>query len=133
MKSVFDLKYNLVNFNHKDIMVSYAANMNDLIDLLQYYEALGYQLIAYPNTHQYPVQSYRAEEVTSNEFNQSVLIIDADFIYEEGKLKTKGNPFFLKENLLYQGLVRTKEKIAVICYRNKVVFKQIIKQIGRAR
>lgn len=132
-KSVFDLKYNLVNFNHKDIMVSYAANMNDLIDLLQYYEALGYQLIAYPNTHQYPVQSYRAEEVTSNEFNQSVLIIDADFIYEEGKLKTKGNPFFLKENLLYQGLVRTKEKIAVICYRNKVVFKQIIKQIGRAR
>ena len=114
-------------------MVSYAANINDLNNLLIYYEALGYQLIAYPNSHQYPVKSYRTEEVVSNEFNQSVLIIDADFIYEEGKLKTKGEPFFLKENLLYQGLVRTKEKVIVICYRNKTVFKQIIKQIERVR
>lgn len=132
-RSIFDLNYHLVNFNHEDIMVSYAANINDLNNLLIYYEALGYQLIAYPNSHQYPVKSYRTEEVVSNEFNQSVLIIDADFIYEEGKLKTKGKPFFLKENLLYQGLVRTKEKVIVICYRNKTVFKQIIKQIERVR
>ena len=60
-----------------------------------------------------------------------ILIIDADFIYEEGKLKTKGKPFFLKENLLYQGLVRTKEKVVVICYRNQNVFRQIIKKLGK--
>ena len=123
----------MVSFNHQDIEVSYAATINDLNRLLTYYDQSGYELIAYPNSCQYQVKSYGYEMVIGNEFNKSMLIIDSDFIYEEEKLKTKGNPFFLKENLLYQGLVRTKEKVVVICYRNKTVFKQIIKQIGKVK
>lgn len=132
-RAIFDLNYQMVSFNHQDIEVSYAATINDLNRLLTYYDQSGYELIAYPNSCQYQVKSYGYEMVIGNEFNKSMLIIDSDFIYEEEKLKTKGNPFFLKENLLYQGLVRTKEKVVVICYRNKTVFKQIIKQIGKVK
>ena len=126
--AIFDLKYQLKDFNDEKIDVVYASNPSELNDILNYYCQNEFALIRYPNSYNYQVKAVDYEAVLGNEFNNTILIIDHDFGYEENTLITKGNPFFLKERLLYQGLVRTKNKVLIICYRNKSVFKQIIKQ-----
>ena len=57
------------------------------------------------------------------------MVLDNNYFYSGNKLSSYNNENnnYLYLKILYQGLSRTREKVSIIIYRNKKLFKEILK------
>lgn len=72
---------------------------------------------------------YDIQSTASQEFENVVMLLDQSFYYDDaGKLKNTKNPnsedFY--PHLLFQGLTRAREKLALIVIKNEALFKRIL-------
>ena len=71
-------------------------------------------------------------EVIGQEFDKVVMVIDKKFFYgDTGRLYNSihPNPDYLFGKLLFQGLTRTREKVALIVIENFELFSKLINAI----
>jgi hypothetical protein len=132
----------LLDLNHTDIQPFYPSisiiNANNEIEanfFIQDYRTQAFIFINYTQS-QYQkgaFDKYTADtdthHVIGQEFDNVLMLIDDTFNYnEKGKLvaRTHPNPDYLYRQLLFQGLTRVREKLAIIILNNQDVFSSIL-------
>lgn len=80
------------------------------------YTYISYTPSFYDFSLHYQISDFNTHEVIGQEFDGVVMIMDENFFYEKCFLKgkTHPNPDYIYTQLLYQGLTRTREKLALI-------------------
>jgi hypothetical protein len=67
--------------------------------------------------------------VIGQEFDNVVMLMDDSFFYNENKVlctRTHPNPDYLYKQLLFQGLTRVREKLAIIIVEDFQLFQNIL-------
>lgn len=140
IRRLFNLHHTDVQSYYPSISVSYANNEEEAKFLIQEYRNQEFVFINYTQS-QYKIGSfdnYSADtdthHVIGQEFNNILMLIDNTFHYNaDGKLvaKTHPNPDYLYTKLLFQGLTRVREKLAVIVLNNPDVFSNILSILSK--
>ena len=141
-KEVASFIRRLLNIYHTDVQplypsvsVVYANNTEEAKYFIKELEDEGYVFINYTKSRYYKgsfddYYSYNnTHEVIGQEFDNVLMIIDDTFYYSDsGKLMAKEhpNPDYLYSKLLFQGLTRVREKLAIIVIANEDVFEKIL-------
>ena len=134
-KKIMNLNISLFTENgFPNIFLSYAKDENDTKKLLDYYKCKGYVFINYSKSlyEQSPYAqycgNYDTHHVLGQEFDKIVMLMGKSFFYDDTKhlqAYTHPNPDYLYKQLLYQGLTRAREKIAIIVIKEKELFTEI--------
>ncbi len=121
--------------DYKNVQVIYAANYVQANCLIDYYRLRNYQYVAFTLSLYYScgmdqlLSGKNTHEVIGQEFDSVVMAIDDSFYYDEsGHLLAVDhpNPDYLFKQLLFQGLTRVREKIALIVINNPDLFEKVI-------
>ena len=54
--------------------------------------------------------------------------MDKNFFFENGKLKSYAHPYreYILPKMLFQGLTRTRERLAILVYDNPPLFEELL-------
>lgn len=120
---------------YSDIEIAYASNIATAQQLLVYYQQSGYTFIRYTGSN-YKSDSFadysggvNTHHVIGQEFEKVVMIMNKTFKYDEvGRLRASvhPNPDYLYTKLLYQGLSRVRDKLAIIVVDNDLLLEKIL-------
>lgn len=132
----------LMNLNSTDVLpyypsvtISYANDEDEAKVLISYFKSKGYTFIHYTKSNYYTasLDTYHGDlnthRVIGQEFDNIVMIMDNTFHYDgQGKLRAKvhPNPNYLYRQLLFQGLTRVREKLAIIVVKSEELFVDIL-------
>ncbi|MBQ9911622.1 MAG: hypothetical protein IJM49_01185 [Firmicutes bacterium] len=123
--------------DYSDIRLDYANTTAEAQMLLEYYRKEGYTFIGLKREDEDLSNAFEqdiyAGDVIGQEFGNVVMILDDDFYYdEEGRLRGVQTPgqTYLYTNLLYQGITRVRDKLALIVLRNEEVFSAMARIFG---
>lgn len=119
-----------------NVSVLYADDFKEASVLLYLLRQQGYQYISFtPSSYiknglMYflPEGNANTHMVIGHEFDNVVMVLTYDFKYNEKRrltAKEHPNPDYLFPKLFYQGITRTREKLAIIVVQNKELFEQI--------
>ncbi len=135
IRRLFDLNHTDVQPYYPSISVLYANNEEEATFFIEEYRKQAFVFINYTQS-QYKKGSFDnyiadtdTHHVIGQEFNNILMLIDNTFHYNnKGKLvaKTHPNPDYLYTKLLFQGLTRVREKLAVIVLKNPAIFSNIL-------
>lgn len=123
---------------YENIDVLYARTEKECDSFKSNYMNCGYTFINFTSTSLPAVSAngegveYEASKVIGREFEKVVMILDDKFYYDEkGVLRARKhpNPDYLYDQLLYQGITRTREKLCLIVVQNTPLFAHIIEMI----
>ena len=129
---------------YPSVNLSYASDSTEAFLQLQNYVNLGYTFINYTgssyNSSEFDSFNSLCKErnthtVIGQEFDNVVMLLNSAFAYDEnGRLRAKyhPNPDYLYRQLLFQGLSRVREKLAIVILDNPDVFKKALKIITNA-
>lgn len=144
IKRVMDLKSHDIQSTYPSINLNYAENLKQVTCLLRYYKYTGYTFIRYTgsiyNQSLYDAVNamtdieYDTHHIIGQEFDKVVMVMGDNFKYDqEGKLNSRHhpNPDYLYRQLLFQGLTRTRERLAIIVWDNKPVFKALLSVVQK--
>ena len=137
--NIKDFTYRLFDLNSKkhkldlsDVNIHFASTKEELDLYFKMYNH-DFAYISIPDTsyHQNVIDETEILDVVGKDYENVLMVIDDKFFYEKGILKSynsKENDYlYLK--ILYQGLSRTREKITLIIFQNKKLFKEILNNI----
>ncbi len=122
-----------------NVEVVYAANYEQANCLIRYYKARGHRHISLTLSRYYRcnmdnlINDINTHEVIGQEFDNIVMAIDDSFYYDaNGYLCAveHPNPDYLFNKLLFQGLTRVREKVALIIINNPDLFDKVIDPVG---
>lgn len=129
--------HNILN-DYSSVTVAYAANQTDAFLVLQSFIQNGYIFINYTGSA-YNSSSFdcfsslsvgrNTHNVIGQEFDNVVMLLDQTFAYDEnGLLRAKyhPNPDYLYRQLLFQGLSRVREKLAIVVLDNPDLFEKAL-------
>lgn len=129
---LFDLSLLKYNLDLENVNLHYASTPEELNRYFDLYKD-EFIYIKIPNTN------YKCEEICSvsigdvvgKDYENVLMIMDTNYYYSNNKLSSKDSikNDYLYLKILYQGLSRTREKLTLIVYRNKKLFKEILKNI----
>ena len=119
--------------NFPNVKIIFEPNHDKAFSLALSMENAGYTFISYTPSSIYlsPLDSQKSEFNTHNvigqEFNKVCMILNKYFYYDGNILKAKEhpNPDYLLDKLLYQGLTRVRNKIALIITEERLLEKII--------
>lgn len=120
---------------YPSVSISYANNESDAQLLLGQFRANGYTFINFSGSNYYSSSfdifsgNIDTHHVIGQEFDAVLMVLNKTFSYDEdGKLRARihPNPDYLYRNLLYQGLSRVREKLALIVIDNPDLFIKIL-------
>lgn len=120
---------------YKNVSLSYAVDYAQAQCLLDYYKDMGYSYISFtPSSYKWckmDMVSHFANthNVIGQEFDNVVMVLDDTFYYDDNGFlaaKEHPNPDYLYIQLLFQGLTRVREKVALIVIDNPDVFEKIL-------
>lgn len=131
-----------LNLNHTDkqlaypsVSLAYANNKDEAKNIIQGFKNYGYKFINY-TTSRYNRGSfegyeydYNTHEVIGQEFDKVLMIITKSFRYNNKYQLiacTHPNPDYLYRQLLFQGLTRVREKLAIVIVGNIDVFSKAL-------
>ena len=129
--------HNVVN-DYSSVTLVYANNHSEALLLLEGFTKKGYTFINYTSSSYYPTtfdcynsfcQGRNTHTVIGQEFEKVVMLIDCSFAYDQdGKLRAieHPNPNYLYRQLLFQGVSRVREKLAIIVIDNPDVFAKVL-------
>lgn len=139
IKRVMDLKSHDIQSAYPSINLIYAENQEQIKHLLRYYKHSGYTFISYTGSHynqtlydevnRTAVTEHNTHHIIGQEFDKVVMVMGKNFVYDcEGKLNSHPHPHnnYLYRQLLFQGLTRTRERLAIIVWDNKPVFEALL-------
>lgn len=131
---------NVKTTSFPNVTVLYADSYDYANALIAEYQSKGYKYISYtPSSYKGHkidklLQGENTHFVIGQEFDSVVMVINESFGYlNDGRLGAfeHPNPNYLFAQLLYQGLTRVREKLAVIILNNEKVFKTLVNAIDR--
>ena len=118
---------------YDDVDLGFASDVAEARKLLSYYRDKGYVFINYARS--VPAGpftefegGYDVTHVIGQEFDRIVMLLDTSFYYDaDGRLEgvPHADPDVLYPNLLYQGITRVQEKLALIVLENAALFDAI--------
>lgn len=123
---------------YENIDVLYARTEKECDSFKSNYMNRGYTFINFtttslpPASYEEEINEYNAHKVIGREFENVVMILDENFYYDEkGVLRARKhpNPDYLYDQLLYQGITRTREKLCLIVVSNITLFRHITEMI----
>jgi hypothetical protein len=135
IRRLFDLNHTDIQPFYPSVSIIYANDKREADFFIQGYRTQRYIFINYTQSlyQKGPFDIYTADtdthHVIGQEFDNVLMLIDDTFKYnEKGNLvaRTHPNPDYLYMQLLYQGLTRVREKLAVIVLNNPDVFSNIL-------
>ena len=124
-----------VQSSYPSISVIYANNNKEATFFIEEYRRQGFVFIKYTASmfHDSPFDKYSGDtdthHVIGQEFDNILMLIDDTFRYnDKGVLiaKIHPNPDYLYRQLLFQGLTRVREKLAIIVLENQDMFSNIL-------
>ncbi|MBR0575925.1 DUF2075 domain-containing protein [Proteiniclasticum sp. BAD-10] len=139
----------VLNLNHKpkkdmdysNISINFANTKLEAQSLIDYFRKKEYVFINYTKSNykfspysEYE-EDYDTHHVIGKEYDKVVLLMDNSFYYDEYSM-LRGiqhpNPDYLYPNLFYQGVTRTREKLAIIVVEAPTLFSKLIQIIEKA-
>ena len=126
---LFDLSLEKYKLNLEDVKLHYASNLEELKMYFEIYKN-DYTYISIPNTKYQinDIKHLQISEVVGKDYDNVMMVIDENYYYNKMKLASydslSNDYLYLK--ILYQGLSRTREKLVLIVYKNKKLFKKIL-------
>lgn len=135
IRRLLNLKSKDIIENYPSVSIAYANDEKEAKILLNSFSKNGYTFINYTKSN-YNVGEfdnfysfYNTHRVIGQEFDNVVMLLNSTFYYDEnGKLQAyrHPNPDYLYRQLLYQGLTRVREKLAIIVIKDYLLFKTIL-------
>lgn len=135
IRRLMNLKSTDILPHYPSVAISFANDISEAQMLLAYFRNKGYIFIHYTKSNYYSgsLDAYSGDvnthRVIGQEFDNVVMIMDDTFQYDaQGKLQAKvhPNPDYLYRQLLFQGLTRVREKLALIVVGDETLFKKIL-------
>lgn len=129
--------HNIVN-DYSAVTVAYAANQAEAFLVLQSFIQNGYVFINYTGSVYHSSNfdcfsslsaGHNTHNVIGQEFDNVVMLLDQTFAYDENdvlRAKYHPNPDYLYRQLLFQGLSRVREKLAVVVLDNPDLFEKVL-------
>lgn len=123
------------NIRFTNESVNHVDNYEEAENLVQYYRAKGYVFIGYTGSSYISDDltnfqgDYNTHYVIGQEFDKVLMILDNTFTYDkQGELIAYQHPSrdYIYTQLLYQGVTRVREKLALIIINNKELFDKIV-------
>ena len=130
---LFDMNKNSNKIDLSSVHIHYASNTDELLTYFKMYQE-EYTYITIPDTNYVcgEIVKVNIDEVVGKDYENVLMVLDNKYFYEGSKLSShnseKNNYLYLK--ILYQGLSRTRDNVVIIIYRNKQLFKDILKNIS---
>ena len=141
-KEVASFIKKMMDTNFKDeidyypsVSVSYANNIEEAATLLKEFKKDGYYFINYTPSR-FSIEEFQrfitdgnTHQVIGHEYDDVIMVIDNNFRYNQnGQLVARKhpNPDYLFRKLVYQGITRTRENLALIILNNKDAMKTIM-------
>lgn len=122
------------DYSYRNIDVVFAASPDEGNIIRKAFISRGYRFINFTSEGRGSTSFDRyggemnTHKVIGQEFTDVVMILDNTFYYdEEGILKAKAhpNPDYIYEQLLYQGVTRTRERLGLIVVENFELFRHV--------
>ena len=126
---LFDLSLEKHELNLENVMIHYASNQDELNSYFTLYKE-DYTYISLPQTNYKcdVINTLNINDVVGKDYDNVLMIMDLKYCYDNMKLcsydSEENDYLYLK--ILYQGLSRTREKLVLIIYKNKKLFKKIL-------
>ena len=123
------------NYFYHAVDLLYANNVTEAQNMITVYQSKGYQFINHTPSR-YLLSTLNefdttvvAHKVIGQEFDNVLVMIDENFYYEGGLLKSKAHPNwnYLYHKMLFQEVTRVREKLAIIVLGNPDVFSRLLK------
>lgn len=123
-------------FSNVFVVPAYSYEQAD--KLIFYFQNEGYTYISYTMSRFYSdpldqlAYNKNTHEVIGQEFDKVLMVLDDKFYYGENNHLMNSehpNPNYVFGKLLFQGLTRTREKLALIIINNHDLFKKIVSAI----
>lgn len=128
--------YDNIN-SYPSVYVVYANSKSECENMIEYFSSQNYCFINYTKSNYYSGSldfysnfcDQNTHEVIGQEFDNVLMLINKEFGYKDDKLSSREhpNPNYLYIQLLFQGLTRVREKLAIIVLNNEEVYGKIIK------
>lgn len=138
-KNLFDLsKINSIQ-KYENIDIKYFAYSSEATDYITMLKENSWKVIHYssPLFGDDPYRSYQlgyeesAHQVLGQEYDNVVVVIDEDFYYNKGILRSKHyKPYYRADKMLLQMITRARNKLTVIIIRNEELLSQCLKIIN---
>lgn len=136
IKKIFNLNISNDIYDYPSVNVIYANNKSECENIIKYFISKNYCFINYTES-KYCKGSFdiysklrdtNTHEVVGQEFDNILMIINEDFYYRDNNLISRDhpNPNYLYTKLLFQGLTRVREKLAIIVLNNETIYEKII-------
>lgn len=123
------------NYFYRDVDLLYANNVEEAKNIIELYREKGYRFInhtpsqyAFATLDEFDV-ALVAHNVIGQEFDNVIVMIDDNFFYDDGKLKSGDHPNwnYLYHKMLFQEVTRVREKLAIVVLGNPDVFSYLLK------
>lgn len=125
----------------RNIEILFAGNIEEAKRILDFYRSNGYQYVYYTPS-QYKrwdgdiwtslAEGYSTHNVIGQEFDKVIIPMDRNFFFEGERLKSLSHPYneYLLPKMLFQGLTRAREKLAILVFDNSKLFEGLLKIIN---
>ena len=139
IKPLFNENENISNFRSTNIDLCYCSQEQEVILLANHLQQRGWRIPNYtPGVYSiFNYQGYgianeeTAHAVIGQEFDKVVAIIDSSFRYDENGKLIANNEYYSQQQMLYQILTRTRQKLYVIVLKNEPMFKRCLEILRR--
>lgn len=137
VRRLFSLKGENRTIRFDNIEILYSSEILEARKIIECYRANGYQFIYYTPS-QYTKwtsdiwvhisEGYSTHDVIGQEFDRVIMPMDKNFFFESGKLKSYAHPYneYILPKMLFQGLTRTRERLAILVHDNPALFEELL-------
>ena len=127
-------------YNNVDLL--YAETADDAVKIIDLYQNKNFTFINFtksiyvssPYARFDLVTTHDTHSVIGQEFDNVIMVLDNSFFYDEQtkllKASIHPNPDYLYLKLLYQGITRVREHLALVILSNEPLFRNILSILG---
>ncbi|PGA56755.1 DNA/RNA helicase domain-containing protein [Bacillus pseudomycoides] len=135
IKNLFDLSKGNSNYCYTNIDLRYFADDSLVSNYLRILTDKGWKAINYTpglrKTYHYEcyqnLQDESAHKVIGQEFDNVIVVIDSNFVYDKNLLASKKEYYYDNTKMLYQMVTRARKKLHIIIIDNEDVLEKCLK------
>jgi hypothetical protein len=122
------------NLNYDCITIDYMNNIDDMKEYLVFLNECNWMTITY-TTSQYNADPYdslsdicekNAHDVIGQEFSKVVLIMDANFKYNDANKLTAKSGYYSAQGMLYQIITRVVDELKIVVLHNPDLYLKLL-------
>lgn len=137
--NLFDTSKSNAHQNYSNISMQYFEDRTRVRDYTQEMINRGWKAVnytpAYGNKY-YPYEAFQigdnesAHQVVGQEFDNVVVVIDSNFVYNKNLLTSKVNYYYDNIKMLYQIMTRARKKLHIVIIDNEKVLEKCLEILG---